>query len=91
MALLMPGNMCDVSMQLNTLGLKETRDASKPLISFEIDTSLLFRLTESAPPPRVASRDTAIATSVVTTLGRVAVSDKKRGGIYITLGRESRP
>jgi len=43
-----------------------------------------FSLAEQAPPPRVDTRDAATAESVVTTLDRVAVSNKKRGGdIYI--------
>jgi hypothetical protein len=38
---------------------------------------------ESAPPPRVDTNDTAIAESGVATLDRVAVSDRKKGRMYI--------
>jgi hypothetical protein len=41
----------------------------------------------SAPPPRVDTKDTVIAESGVATLDRVAVSDKKKGMIYIKVGK----
>jgi hypothetical protein len=50
---------------------------------FEIDTSLIFFPTKSAPPSRVNTKDTAIAESEVTTLDWVAASDRKKGMIYI--------
>ena len=53
----------------------------------EIDRSSKS-LPESAPPPRVDTKDTAIAESGVATLDRVAVSGRKRGMIYIKWGRE---
>jgi hypothetical protein len=48
----------------------------------EIDRSSI-PLPESAPPPRVDTKDTAIAESGVATLDRVAVSDRKMKMIYI--------
>jgi hypothetical protein len=52
--------------------------------AFKIDLSLSFSLTASAPPPRVNTRDAAIAESGVTTLDRVTVSDIKKGRMYIS-------
>jgi hypothetical protein len=54
----------------------------------EIDRSSISPLTESAPPPRVDTKDTAISDSGVTTLDRVTISDMKKGIIYIKWGRE---
>jgi hypothetical protein len=65
-----------------------TRGVPTSSLSFKIDISLSFFLTESAPPPRVDTRDAAIAKSGVATLDRVAVSDKKMKMMYITWGRE---
>jgi hypothetical protein len=39
----------------------------------------MIPLTESAPPPKVDTKDTAIAASGVATLDRIAVSDRKKG------------
>ena len=44
-------------------------------------------LAESAPPPRVDTKDTAIAESGIATLDWVTVSDRKKGMIYIKWGR----
>jgi hypothetical protein len=48
----------------------------------------MFHLTDEAPPPRVDIENPAIAESGVATLGRVAVSGKKRGGDIYHLGKE---
>jgi hypothetical protein len=48
----------------------------------EIDRSSI-PLPESAPPPRVDTKDTATAESGVATLDRVAVSAMGKGRIYI--------
>jgi hypothetical protein len=46
-----------------------------------------FSFTASAPPPRVDTKDAATAESGITTLDRVAVSDKKMKMIYIKWGK----
>jgi hypothetical protein len=58
-------------------------------LSFNINISLSFFLAEQAPLPRVDTRDAAIAESGVATLDRVAVSDKRRGMIYIKVKKEA--
>jgi hypothetical protein len=64
-----------------------TRGAPPPLLSLTIAPSVFFPLAESVPSSRVDIQDTATATSVVATLGRVAVSDKKRGGDIYHMGK----
>ena len=44
-------------------------------------------LTEQAPPPRVDTKESVTAESGVTTLDRVAVSNKKMKMIYIKWGK----
>jgi hypothetical protein len=56
-------------------------------VSFKIDKSLSFYLYGVRPPPKVDTKDTATAKSGITTLDRVAVSDKKMKMIYIKWGK----